>query len=313
MKVFVATRVNPLLSNQLMADGIHCVHQVLKNSDELLPLLPDFDGVIINSRFVIGKNFIDALPRLKFIARVGAGMENIDVDYLKEKNVACFNSPEGNRQAVGEHTLGLLLNLMNKISVASSEVRSGIWKREENRGIEINGKVVGIIGYGNMGSSFARCISGLGATVIAYDKYKFQFSDAFVKEASMDEIFETADILSLHVPLTNETKYMVDQNYIHSFKRNIFLLNTARGQVIDSKALVSGLTSGKIRGAGLDVLEFEAANFEKMNFSEDPILKYLLAAPNVIITPHIAGWSVESDIKHAEVLAKKILDFFRNE
>lgn len=313
MNVFFATKVNPKLSELLTVAGMSCHQHMLKNSKELLPLLSNFEGVIINSRFNIDRKFIDALPQLRFIARVGAGMENIDVEYLYEKKIACFNSPEGNRQAVGEHTLGLLLNLMNNISIASTEVRSGLWKREENRGMEISGKVVGIIGYGNMGSSFARCISGLGANVIAYDKYKFQYSDAFVKETSMDEIFETADILSLHVPLTHETHYLVNEDYINSFNKNIYLLNTARGQVVNSKALVAGLLSKKIRGAGLDVLEYEAGNFERLNFSEDPTMQYLLTASNVIITPHIAGWSVESDVKHAEVLAKKILNFFGNE
>ena len=313
MKILIATRLNLLFSELLSASGMHCHYKIFKDSEEMLPFLFDYEGVVINSRFVIDKNFIDALPRLKFIARVGAGMENIDVEYLKEKNISCFNSPEGNRQAVGEHTLGLLLNLMNHLSVSSNEVRKGLWKREENRGIEIQGKVTGIIGYGNMGSSFARCISGLGATVLAYDKYKFNYSDAFVRETDMNEIFERADILSLHVPLTDETRYLVNEEFINSFRKNIFLLNTARGQIVNSKELVAGLISGKIRGAGLDVLEYEAGNFEKLNFSKDHAMQYLLTASNVIVTPHIAGWSVESDVKHAEVLAKKILDFFRNE
>ena len=284
----------------------------MSNSGELEAEISGYEGIIINSRFVIDKTIIDKAPLLRFIARVGAGMESIDVDYLGLKGILWFNSPEGNRQAVGEHTLGLLLNLLNKLHIADRQVREGKWLREENRGTELSGKTIGIIGYGNMGSAFARCLYGFDLNVIAYDKYKTNYSDEFVCEKSLKEVFSQADIVSIHVPLTDETRYMVNNSFIKSFQKNFYLLNTARGSMLKTADLVENLKTGKVLGAGLDVLEYESPSFEKLSFADYPApMQYLVKAPNVILTPHIAGWSVEANYKHAKVLAEKILNAFR--
>ena len=312
MKILFAAKTHEYLIHELQKAGHTCVTKLLSNSGELEAVISDYEGIIINSRFVIDKTIIDKAPLLRFIARVGAGMESIDVDYLGLKGILWFNSPEGNRQAVGEHTLGLLLNLLNKLHIADREVREGKWLREENRGTELSGKTIGIIGYGNMGSAFARCLYGFDINVIAYDKYKTNYSDDFVCEKSLKEVFSQADIVSIHVPLTDETRYMVNKSFIKSFQKNIFLLNTARGNIVNTAHLVENLKTGKVLGAGLDVLEYESPSFEKLSFAEYPApMQYLVKAPNVILTPHIAGWSVEANYKHAKVLAEKILKAFR--
>jgi len=238
-------------------------------------------------------------------------MESIDVNYALQKGIKCFNSPEGNRDAVGEHALGMLLVLMNRIMVADKQIRSGKWEREGNRGVEIKGKTVGIIGYGNTGSAFAQRLSGFGSDVIAYDKYKAGFTDDHITECTLDDIFEYSDILSLHVPLTKETTYMVNDAFIHRFRKPVYLVNTSRGKVVETAALVRALETKKILGAALDVLEYEDISFEKMKISEFPEpLKYLIRAENVILTPHIAGWTAESKFKLAKILAEKILAEF---
>ncbi len=312
MKILFAAKTHEYLINELQKAGHTCVTKLLSNSGELEAEISGYEGIIINSRFVIDKTIIDKAPLLRFIARVGAGMESIDVDYLGLKGILWFNSPEGNRQAVGEHTLGLLLNLLNKLHIADRQVREGKWLREENRGTELSGKTIGIIGYGNMGSAFARCLYGFDLNVIAYDKYKTNYSDEFVCEKSLKEVFSQADIVSIHVPLTDETRYMVNNSFIKSFQKNFYLLNTARGSMLKTADLVENLKTGKVLGAGLDVLEYESPSFEKLSFADYPApMQYLVKAPNVILTPHIAGWSVEANYKHAKVLAEKILNAFR--
>ena len=308
MKILVASKIHQHFTEKMQQAGHECDINILKNSEELEPLIADYQGIVINSRFIIGKELIDKATQLKFLARIGSGMESIDTAYLEQKGIRWFNSPEGNRQAVGEHTLGLLLNLLNKINIADKQVRKGQWIREANRGTEISGKTIGIIGYGNMGSAFARCLYGFDANVFAYDKYKSAYSDEFVCEKTLDEIFEQADVVSMHVPLTEETHYLVDDSFINSLKKNIYLINTSRGKVLNTADLVRNMKNGKVLGAALDVLEYESQSFEQIGFENFPEpMRYLIQADNVILTTHIAGWTVESNRKHAEVLAEKIL------
>jgi D-3-phosphoglycerate dehydrogenase len=254
---------------------------------------------------LVDKELIDRAVNLKVIGRIGAGMDAIDTDYAEKKGIVCLNSPEGNRDAVGEHCLGLLLALFNKICIADSQVRKGLWLREDNRGLEIKGKTVGIIGYGNMGQSFAKRLSGFDCKVIAYDKYKTNYSDAFAQEVSLEEIFSQSDILSFHTPLTSETKYMFNKDFIQNFKKPFYLLNTSRGKVVNTKDLIEALNQGKILGAGLDVLEFEAFSNELQDTPNE--LQDLFSRTNVVLTPHVAGWSVESNYKLSYYLAEKII------
>ncbi|OFX19857.1 MAG: hydroxyacid dehydrogenase, partial [Bacteroidetes bacterium GWA2_31_9b] len=280
--------------------------------DETLAIIHKYEGIIIRSKFKLDKDVIDKAHNLKFIGRVGSGLENIDTDYANQKGITCFNSPEGNRDAVGEHALGLLLTLANNISKADSEIRNGKWAREENRGFELKGKTIGIIGYGNMGSAFAQRLRGFESHVIAYDKYKFNYSNDFVKEKSLTELFEQVDILSLHVPLTDETNYMVNNDFINRFRKPLYIINTSRGKVLNTNDLVLNIKNGKVLGAALDVIEYEEVSFENL-LSAKPIpesFDYLLKCNKVVLTPHIAGWTIESNIKLSEVLAQKIINQF---
>ncbi|NLF44047.1 MAG: hydroxyacid dehydrogenase, partial [Bacteroidales bacterium] len=275
--------------------------------DTFLKILPSYHGIIIRSRFKITKEIMDVASSLKFIARVGSGLESIDVDYAHKKGIACLNSPEGNRDAVGEQAIGMLLALLNNLARADRQVRQGIWIREGNRGTEIKGKTIGIIGYGNMGSSFAKKLKGFEARIIAYDKYKSGFGNEYVEEVSLEEIFAHAQILSLHVPLTEETHYMINEDFISKFSYPFVLINTSRGKVVQTEALVEALENGKILGAALDVLEYESISFEKIEKSHTPDpLRYLLKSDQVILSPHIAGWTFESHIKLSKVLVEKI-------
>lgn len=308
-KVLLVDTVHRIIPDKLRENGYEITVGEFLCREEILNIIQNYSGIVIRSRITVDKEFIDKAENLKFIARVGAGMESIDTDYCQSKGIKCLNSPEGNRDAVGEHSVGMLLSLMNNLNKADREVKSGIWNREENRGIELNSKTVGIIGYGNMGSSFAKKISGFGCKVISYDKYKIDYSDGYTIETDLETIFSEADILSLHVPLTEETKYMIDEKFISNFKKNLIIINTARGPVVKTSALLEGLKSGKIISAALDVIEFEETSFEStMAMTENDDFKYLASCENVILTPHIAGWTHESKIKLAEVLANKILD-----
>jgi D-3-phosphoglycerate dehydrogenase len=311
MKILFATKTNLLLQRALQKAGHKCEVTILKNSEELKPIIAQYDGIVINSRFVIDKTLIDMAARLKFVARVGAGMENIDVDYLKSNGIRCFNSPEGNRRAVSEHTLGMLLSLLHNIKVADSQIRNGQWLRAENKGSEFIDKTIAIIGHGNMGSQLAEYLGKLGMNIIAYDKYKRDWGFEYAENMPLKQVFEEADIVSIHVPLTEETRYMVNDSFIKSFKKKIYLINTSRGQVVNTADLVKNLKSGKVLGAGLDVLEYESPDFENLAVKDYPEpMQYLIQAPNVILTPHIAGLTKEADLKHAKVLAEKILEAF---
>ena len=269
---------------------------------ETLAAIAGYDGIAVRTKFRIDKELMDAAPGLQFVARAGAGLDNIDEAYANEKGILLINAPEGNRDALGEHAVALLLSLINNLRKADTEIRNGIWDREGNRGWELKGKTVGIIGYGFMGSSFAQKLSGFGVRVIAYDKYKTGFSDAYVQECSMEEIVKHSDVLSLHIPLTAETRQMVDEEYLYHFKKKIFFINTARGEIVNTKAVLGALSSGRIMGAGLDVLEAE----KFPNLAEQSWYEELKTSAKVILTPHIGGWTFDSYRKISEVLADKL-------
>ncbi|MGZ3903815.1 MAG: NAD(P)-dependent oxidoreductase, partial [Bacteroidia bacterium] len=307
-KILFIDSNHPRLHEMLLEKGFACDLFYDRSTEELKKLIPQYNGIVIRSKFKITKEIIDSAPNLKVIARAGAGLENIDVAYAQQKGIVCLNSPEGNKDAVGEHAVAMLLMLFNKLKKADAEVRTGKWLREENRGVEIGGKTIGIIGYGNTGSSFAKKLSGFDVNILAYDKYKKNFGNDFVKESSLEEIFEKADVLSLHVPLTEETNYLVNDNFIRKFKKNIYIINTARGKCVNTNDLAKSIESKKVLGACLDVLEYEAVSFESIDFYNLPLpMQFLLRSDKVILTPHIAGWTKESNVKIAEVLASKII------
>ena len=305
MKVLFIDTVNPLLIQTLESANILCDTAYSKSKEEISTIIHQYDGIIIRSKFEIDKSFIDIAKKLKFIARAGSGTENIDVEYAITKNISCLNAAEGNRQAVAEHALAMILGLINNINQANQEVKKGQWNRESNRGTEISGKKIGIIGFGNNGNAFANLLKGFDVTILAYDKYKTEYG----YKTDMETIYKEADFLSLHVPLTHETKYLVNDDFISKFNKPFYLINTSRGKCVDTEALAKSLKNKKILGACLDVLEQEKMSFEKLatkNNTKD--LTYLLKAKNVILTPHIAGWTKESDIKIAEILAQKIIN-----
>lgn len=313
LKVLFIDSTHPRLPEMLRRAGFDVEYDPDKvTTANINDIIPNYDGIIIRSKVKIDKIIIDLSSKLKFIGRVGAGLENIDVDYAESKGIKCFNSPEGNRDAVGEQALGMLLTLFNNIIKADTEVRKGKWLREENRGLEIKGKTIGIIGYGNMGSAFAQRLKGFDTNVIAYDKYKVGYSDEYVQEKSLKDLFEQTDILSLHVPLTEETQFMVCNEFINKFKKNIYIINTARGKVLKTDDLVKNLKSGKVLGAALDVLEYEQVSFENLHSDNNlpEAFEYLIKSNNIVLTPHIAGWTYESNIKLSEFLAEKIINAF---
>lgn len=269
---------------------------------ETLEIIAEYTGIAVRTKFRIDQELIDAAPGLKFVARAGAGLDNIDEAYAKSKGIVLVNAPEGNRDALGEHAVSLLLSLLNNLRKADIEIRNGIWDREGNRGWELKGKTVGIIGYGYMGSAFAEKLSGFGVKVIAYDKYKTGFSDAYAQECSMEEIVKYSDVLSLHIPLTSETRQLVDDEYLLHFKKKIFFINTARGEIVNTGAVLSALKSGTILGAGLDVLEAE----KFPNLEKQPWYAELISSQQVILSPHVGGWTFDSYRKISEVLANKL-------
>ena len=311
-KVILLDTNHPALEQGLTDAGFSCDYFHDLSRDRLKHIIANYSGIIVRSRFQLDRELLSLAKNLAFIGRVGAGMEGIDIDYAESVGIRCYNAPEGNRNAVGEHATGMLLGLMNRMLIADAEVRNGVWKREENRGVELEGKVVGIIGYGNTGSAFAEKLAGFDCRILAYDKYKEGFSDKHATEAGMDEIFEEADILSLHVPLTEETLYLVDNKYLEKFRKDILLINTSRGKVVMTSDLVDALSSGKVKGAALDVLEYESLSFESLQDDEFPApYKFLIASDKVILSPHVAGWTHESKLKLAEVIVKKVLAEFK--
>ncbi len=309
-KILFIDSVHPILEERLTQMEFACEHDYSSSKEMIETKIANYIGIVIRSRFTIDKSFLDKASKLKFIARSGAGLENIDIAYAAQKNIKVFNSPEGNKDAVGEHAIGMLLMLFNKLKQGDAQVRQGIWDREANRGIELSGKTVGILGYGNMGEALAKKLIGFDCKVIAYDKYKKDYSDDYTTEVSLEELFEQTDVLSIHLPLSHETKHYVNANFLNNFKKKIYLINTARGNNINTNDLVKTLQSGKVLGACLDVLEFESKSFDLEN-THHKDFEYLKNAENVILSPHVAGWTAESYQKLSEYLANKIEWFFR--
>lgn len=303
-KILIIDDLHPAFAAQATALGFEVDDKPLITRAETLAVIKDYVGIAVRTKFRIDKELFDVAPNLKFVARAGAGLDNIDEAVAKERNIQLINAPEGNRDAVGEHAIGLLLSLMNNFRNADTEIRNGIWDREGNRGYELKGKTVGIIGYGFMGQKMAQKLKGFEVNVIAYDKYKTGFTDEFAREVSMEEIVKHSDVLSLHVPLTKETKQMVNDEYFYHFKKPIFFINTARGEIVNTSAMLANVKSGKILGAGLDVLETEKFPL----LGEQPWFDDLKTNGKVILTPHVGGWTFDSYRKISEVLAQKLAE-----
>ena len=312
-KILAIDSNHECLNNGLREAGFIVDEDYTSPKEIIEQKINEYDGMIVRSRFPIDKDFLAKATNLKFIGRVGAGLENIDEEFAAENNIVLFNSPEGNRDSVGEHAIGMLLMLMHHLRRADNEVRNGIWKREENRGDELKGKTVGIIGYGNMGNAFARRLQGFEVNVICYDILPNKGND-FAKQVSLEEFFEQVDVVSLHTPQTPETMQMINEEFISNFKKPFYFVNTARGKSVVTKDLVEAIKTGKILGAALDVLEFEKSSFEKLVASELPEeFQYLIQADNVVLAPHIAGWTHQSKVKLAKFIRDKIIDWKNNQ
>jgi D-3-phosphoglycerate dehydrogenase len=309
-RVLFVDTFHSVLKEILDEAGYETVEGYHLTYDDLLSEIPSYTGIAIRSKFKIDARMIAAAKNLKFIARGGAGMENIDLLAASIAGIHCLSAPEGNRDAVGEHATGMLLMLMNNLRRADQEVREGHWNRELNRGYELQGKTVGIIGFGNMGSAFAQRLSGFDVQVLAYDKYIniHNSSLPFVRQTALEELFMHCDVVSLHLPLTNETHYFADEKFFNSFRKSVWFVNTARGKNTDTAALVNAIKNGKVKGAALDVLEYETISFEDIEKANIPEpLKYIFESDRVVLSPHIAGWTYESLEKIARTLAEKIL------
>ncbi|MEM8927627.1 MAG: 2-hydroxyacid dehydrogenase [Bacteroidota bacterium] len=307
MKVLHLDTNHPLLIEEFARLGFENHEDYRSSKEEIEKMIPEYEGIIIRSRIPIDQLFLEKASNLKFIGRVGAGLENIDVRYAREKGVFLANAPEGNRNAVGEHTLGMVLSLINNMTKAHREVRKGKWDREGNRGMELDGKTVGIIGYGNMGKAFARKLKGFNVEIICYDIVG-GVGDENARQVGILELQQKSDVISLHTPLNEQSLAMIDMDFINAFQKPFWFLNTARGKCVVTKDLVTGLKSGKILGAGLDVLEYEKKSFDFSDFfmNKPKPFKYLRKAENVLLTPHVAGWTVESKQKLAQVIVDKI-------
>lgn len=311
MKILQLDSNHPVLKERLIRLGFEVEDDFTSSKDLIETKIAHYDGIIIRSRFKIDQSFLEKATNLKFIGRVGAGLENIDQAFAAQKNIHLIAAPEGNRNAVGEHALGMILALFNKLKKADLEIRAGHWKREDNRGIELDGKTIGLIGYGNTGKAFAKKLKGFEVEVLCYD-IKPGVGDENCQQVSLDEIQEKTAVLSIHTPQNELSHKMVNASFIHQFKKPFYLINTARGSAVETADLVNALKTGKILGACLDVLEYEKSSFE--NFFENQTLpkpfQYLIASDKVLLSPHIAGWTVESHLKLAETIADKIELFY---
>ena len=315
MRILLLDKNHPLITEQLLAKNFILEEDFYSTYEEVLKKIELYDGIIIRSRIPLDQNFLEKAKNLKFIARVGAGMENIDIPTAEKLGIQLINSPEGNLDSVAEHVVGMLLIIMHRLFIASNEVKNGIWLREENRGDELLGKTVGLIGYGNMGKATAKRLSGFGCKVIFHDILP-NLSDKYAQQVSLEELKAKAEILSLHIPLTSDTHYLINAEFINEMKNDFYFVNTARGKNVHTKSLVEALKIGKIKGACLDVLEYEKSSFENLdtstslNTGENEDLQYLLNSEKVILTPHIAGWTHQSKEKLAQFIVDKILGKF---
>ncbi len=307
MKILIVDEMHPSLVEMLDADGWKYEYAPGLKRNEILEAVGSYEGLMIRSKTVVDKEFLERAPKLKFIARAGAGLDLIDIPAVEARGIALFHAGEGNRDAVGEHVLGMLLGLFNNIIRADRQVRQGIWDREGNRGVELMGKTVGLIGYGNNGSATGKRLSGFGCRVLAYDKYKKNYGDANASEASLEQILDEADIVSLHIPLTEESFHLVDESFTSRMKKPFYLVNAARGEVADLSAVVAGLESGKVKGACLDVLENEKLG--KLTPAQQEVYDYLVKSDRVVLTPHVGGWTHESYVRINEVLCRQIRDW----
>ena len=308
MKVLFLDTNHPFLLEGLRKLNLECDEDYSSSKSAIEAKIHDYDGLIIRSRFSLDQSFLEKATRLKFIGRVGAGLENIDNEFALSKGIKLIAAPEGNRNAVGEHALGMILSLFNKFKKADTEIRNGIWLREDNRGIELEGKTIGLIGYGNMGKAFAKKLKGFDCDVICYD-IKPDVGDQNARQVSLTELFEKTEVLSLHTPQTELTKHMIDESFLHQFQKSIYVINTARGSAIITKDLVQALKTGKVLGACLDVLEYEKNSFENFFSKENTLpedFQYLITSDKVLLSPHVAGWTVESKFKLAETIVHKV-------
>jgi D-3-phosphoglycerate dehydrogenase len=311
MRVYFIDTVHEVLAQMLEEYAFECIDASTYSFEKLQSVLTDADGIVIRSRFPMDEELLKFAPNLKFIARSGAGMENIDVNYCQSRNITLFNAPEGNRNAVAEHALGMLLSLMNHFQQGDKQVRNGIWDREGNRGEELDGKTVGIIGYGNNGSAFAKKLKGFDVTILVYDKYLKNIQDTHIKQVSLEELYRKSDVISFHIPQNEETIYWANNTFFTSLAKPIYLLNLSRGKIVETKALLKAIEKGIVKGAGLDVLEFEKASFETFDEEKLTDFKALTSNTKVLLTPHVGGWTTESYVKLSAVLGEKIISWYK--
>jgi len=307
IKAVIAEKVHSVLFDIFRSNNIECIDVHSLTEQEFFNALRNATILIVRSK-KIDNRVIDNAPLLKIIGRAGSGLENIDVTYAAQKGIICLNSPEGNRDAVAEHAIGMLLMLFNNLKKADTEVRNNIWDRKSNWGIELKHQIIGIIGYGNTGSALAKKLSGFECQILVYDKYKQDIKDNFVNVVDIEKIFEFADVVSIHLPLNEETFYMVDDAFFDKFQKPIYFVNTSRGKIVRTSSLVKALKSGKVKGACLDVIEYEDTNFEQMTTSQSEDFEYLKKSDRVVLTPHIAGWTYQSYEKICRIIAEKVVE-----